>query len=82
MQTYSPAAGSLICFHGSLSSEEMTDGPHFKPLCLLPSIMKHLILETSPSFVLFPPLSARGKRTLLIPASVLKEDAGGGAGEL
>ena len=85
MQTYSPATDALICFCGRLSAEEMTDGPHFKPLCLLPSIMKHLIPEPSPRFLLFPPLSARGKRILLIRASVLKADAssaGGGAGEL
>lgn len=85
MQTYSPDTGALICFHGRLSAEEMTDGPHFKPACLLPSIMKCLIPEWSPNFLLFPPLSAREKRTLLIPTSVPKVDAtrtGGRAGHL
>lgn len=74
MQTYSPATDALIWLHGRLSAEEMTDGPHFKPLRLLPSMMKHLIPELNPSFLFFPP-PARGKRILLIPASVLQADA-------
>lgn len=85
MQTYSPATDALICCCGRLSAEMMTDGPHFKPLCLLHSTMKHLIPELSPSFLLFLPLSARGERIFLIPASVLSADAtsaGDEAGDL
>jgi len=75
----------MFCFCGKLSAEEMTDGTHFKPLYLLPSIMRHLIPEQSPSFS-FSLLSVRGKRILLILASVLKVEAtsaaGGRAGRL
>lgn len=49
---------------GKLSAEEMTDGSHFKPLCLLPSIMKHLIPEQSSKFFfLFSSISKREKDT-------------------
>lgn len=35
----------------------------------------------NPSFLLFLPLLARGRRIFLIPASILKADAAGGVGE-
>lgn len=81
MQACSLVTDPLVCFPVRLTAEEMTDGPQCRPLCLLPSIMKRLIPAKSPSFLLFLPLPARGRRTLLIPASVLKADAMAGGDE-
>lgn len=82
MQTCSPDNSALIFFCGRLSDEEMTDGLHFKPLCLLPSMMRHLIPEQSPSFLLSSPIS---KKEYFILATVLRADttsAGGRAERL
>lgn len=83
MQTYSLDTDALICFHGRLSAEEMTDGPHFKPACLLPSIMKASGLRMESKFSPLPSLiKQEGKGHLLYVPKVDATRTGGRAGDL